>query len=125
MKLEIQTNNIPVKSEPQPVAVNKVKAATLAAQSLPQDGKKLPTEKGESEVRPEQIEQAAQAMNNHAQNIQRSLQFSVNEESGHVVITVIDSTTNEIIRKIPEEEALQFAQKLTQGANLEILDTFA
>jgi flagellar protein FlaG len=42
----------------------------------------------------------------------RDLQFSVDQETGRTVVTVRDSTTGEIIRQIPDVEALRIAQSL-------------
>jgi flagellar protein FlaG len=41
------------------------------------------------------------------QNLNRSLQFSVDDESGDTVIKVVDSETEELVRQIPSEEILR------------------
>ena len=126
MKLEAQTNDIVVTGERHLAAVDQIKAIAPDAQALPQDGKQLPVKEAEKqESQTAKIEYAAKAMNREAQNIQRQLQFTVDKDSDRVVITVMDSSTKEVIRQIPEEEALQYARRLSQGSNLEILDTFA
>lgn len=40
------------------------------------------------------------------------LEFSVDKPSGRMVITVIDSETNQVIREIPPEETLRIAARL-------------
>ena len=42
----------------------------------------------------------------------RDLQFSVDQETGRTVVTVRDSSTGEVIRQIPDVEALRIAQSL-------------
>ena len=42
----------------------------------------------------------------------RDLQFSVDQETGRTVVTVRDSSTGEVIRQIPDIEALRIAQSL-------------
>jgi len=42
----------------------------------------------------------------------RDLQFSVDQETGRTVVTVRDSSTGEVIRQIPDAEALRIAQSL-------------
>ncbi|MCX7178486.1 MAG: flagellar protein FlaG [Proteobacteria bacterium] len=42
------------------------------------------------------------------------LQFSVDHTSGRSVIRITDPSTNEVIRQIPSEEALQIAKGLDQ-----------
>ena len=40
-----------------------------------------------------------------------NLQFSVNKESGRIMVTVTDETTGKVIREIPPEEIVRFADK--------------
>lgn len=42
----------------------------------------------------------------------RNLEFRVDEATGHTVITVRDASTGDVIRQIPNEEALAIAQRL-------------
>ncbi len=113
-----------------PTVIEKVNAVT-AVQSLPQDGKKLPQDnhkqaesKAGLESSIENIEQAVQTMNDHVQVVKRQLEFHVDETSGRTVITVLDKDTQEVIRQIPNEEALNFVRKLQQGDELEIFSKF-
>ena len=104
-------------------------SAVAAVHDLPQDGKNLPPENNkqnniETETASENIEQAAQRMNDHVQLVNRQLEFKIDEDSGRTVITVLDSDTQEIIRQIPNDEALRFAQKLQQSDELELFDKF-
>ena len=43
---------------------------------------------------------------------QRSLAFSVDKELDEVVVKVMDTETEEVIRQIPNEESLRFAKNL-------------
>lgn len=47
----------------------------------------------------------------------RDLQFSVDEETGKTVVTVRDKATGEIIRQIPDAEALRISQALGNQPN--------
>ncbi len=51
---------------------------------------------------------------------QRNLDFRVDEASGRTVITVLDATTEEVVRQIPAEEVLVIAR--TVGAAGALLD---
>ena len=42
------------------------------------------------------------------------LSFTVDESSGHMVVSVIDSKTSEVIRQFPSEEMLEISHKLRQ-----------
>lgn len=68
-----------------------------------------------AQVDPQQLESAVRRLSDYVQQVQRSLQFSVDNESGRTVITVIDAATEEVIRQIPSEEALAMAQALDLG----------
>ena len=87
-------------------------------------GKMLPSNAGfaseekiqEDSLSPEDVSQAIQNLNDYAQNIQRQLQFSVDEDTGRTVIKVLDSETMETIRQIPSEEIMNLARALHKFA---------
>ncbi len=60
-------------------------------------------------IDPDALENAVQRIEKSAQNLQRSLQFSIDERSGRTVITVLDKASGDVIRQIPEEEVLRLA----------------
>jgi flagellar protein FlaG len=51
-------------------------------------------------------------LNELVQAIRRELEFSVDEQSGRTVITVVDAETREVIRQIPPEEVLTLVGRL-------------
>lgn len=53
-------------------------------------------------------------LNSYMQNLNRSLKFSVDDQSGETVIRVIDSETDELIRQIPAEELLVVRSSLEE-----------
>lgn len=53
-------------------------------------------------------------LNSYMQNMNRSLQFSVDDQSGETVIKVIDSETDKLIRQIPAEELLVLRSSLEE-----------
>lgn len=74
------------------------------------------------ESQQQQIGRAVSQINDYVQNVQRSLQFSIDETSGRNVVRVIDKTTDEVIRQIPIEEVLviarTIAEQLDEGISL-------
>ena len=97
-----------------------------------ENGNKLPTEEAIAE-RVVQLEEAANAeklddvvreINQSEQVTRREIHFSIDEDSGHTVIKVMDLSTQEVIRQMPNEEALQFARKLGEGADLNLIDEY-
>ena len=82
-----------------------------AAQSVPASEQNLPSDGNPDR---ETIDQAVSNMNAFVQNLQRDLQFEVDLDLGHTVISVVDRSTNEVIRQIPSEEAVARAQRLQE-----------
>tara|TARA_R100000935_G_scaffold37634_2_gene58692 strand:+ start:783 stop:1199 length:417 start_codon:yes stop_codon:yes gene_type:complete len=60
------------------------------------------------------IQERVVELNSYMQNLNRSLQFSVDDKSGDTVIKVIDSETDELIRQIPAEELLVVRSSLEE-----------
>jgi flagellar protein FlaG len=66
-----------------------------------------------------QLQEAVSKLNDYVQNIQRTLAFSVDKETGRTIVKVYDSETKELIRQIPPEETVKLAASLDeQTANL-------
>jgi len=64
------------------------------------------------QVTAEELDAAIERLNELMKDGQRSLSFSVDKELDEVVIKVMDTKTDELIRQIPNEEALKFAKNL-------------
>jgi flagellar protein FlaG len=60
------------------------------------------------------VEKAVAKLNDYVQNTERKLEFQVDDDSGHTVVKVYDKNSEELIRQIPNEEALELAQRLNQ-----------
>ena len=60
------------------------------------------------------LSEAVSNINSYVQNISRDLRFSVDETTDRVVVKVLDSETEELIREIPSEEALALARFLSE-----------
>lgn len=70
------------------------------------------------EVSVEKLEAAIDRINEMMKNSQRSLNFSVDKTSEQVVVQVRDLSTDEVIRQIPNKEALEFAKSLDRMMGL-------
>ena len=55
----------------------------------------------------EELEQAVTKLNDYIQNVQRDLQFNVDDSSGRMVVKVVDRITDEVVRQIPDELAFE------------------
>lgn len=60
----------------------------------------------------EQVEKAMNEIQKVIEPVAQDLRFSIDEDSGATVVKVIDKATDEVIRQIPSEEALQIAAAL-------------
>ena len=57
---------------------------------------------------------AVDQLNSKIQNLNRNLEFSINQDSGGVLVKVVDANTREVIRQIPSEEAVVLARNIDQ-----------
>lgn len=92
------------------------KAASVATPANPIALETSPQPK--EEVARDQVEIAVVALQEFAQTVRRDLNFSVDDGSGQVVVKVTDSTSGDVIRQIPSEEALQLAEHLSDVRSL-------
>ena len=66
----------------------------------------------EKETSEQTLDDAVKQLNSYVQSINRNLEFNIDSDSGQTVVKVIDSETDELIRQIPNEEALSIAKHL-------------
>lgn len=95
--------------------------AVQSGREIAADGQRLPQPiEQEQANEAAKVEQAVSQVNEFVQNLNRDLQFTVDEDSGHTVIKVLDTETKEIIRQIPPEELLRIATYLIdrEGSSL-------
>ncbi|MVW76272.1 flagellar protein FlaG [Pseudomonas xionganensis] len=71
-----------------------------------------------AEASREEVEAAVATIQDFVQSVRRSLNFSLEEGSGRVVVKVTDAGSGDIIRQIPSEEALQLAENLSEVRSL-------
>lgn len=60
----------------------------------------------------EQLEVAVGQINDLMKEGQRALAFNLDRDSGQVIVKVTNTQTDELIRQIPNEDALQFAKNI-------------
>jgi len=113
MSSDIVTNQIS-KDVLSSQAVTRPAVATDRQEPAVQDGKALPPEAESSQMSSEELQQAVAKLNDHVQQIQRDLQFSVDESSGHTVVRVVNSETDEVVRQMPSDEALRISKNLKE-----------
>jgi len=57
---------------------------------------------------------AVRSLNESVQNIQRGIEFSIDEESGRSVVKVVDRETGDVIRQLPTEDALVVSRHIKE-----------
>lgn len=67
---------------------------------------------GEAALSVEELKAEIDDLNELMKQGQRSLSFSVDDSVDEVVVRVVDTQTEELIRQIPNEEVLKFKQHL-------------
>lgn len=77
-------------------------AATVASNSAPNTASK------------EQLREAMNKVSSYMQNVQRNLNFSIDDSTGQTVVKVIDAESEEVIRQFPSEEMLALARHLSE-----------
>ncbi len=93
-----------------PEASDKRQAPAAADQDLPPD---------EAVADAKDLQKAVSDISAYAQNLQRDLQFRIDTDLGKMVVSVVDSTTKEVIRQIPSEDVLERARFLEETASTE------
>ena len=73
------------------------------------------TQEVEVELSQEALEKVVSQLNAYIQNTQRDVDFSVDDSTGRVVVRVIDSASEEVIRQIPSEEMLAISRHLIES----------
>ncbi len=73
-------------------------------------------EKGRTSV--QELQAAVDDMNRKAQDLRRSVQFSIDRELNMTVVKVVDSRTEEVVRQIPSEEFIEISKALRESRSL-------
>jgi len=99
----------PAASQPAPI-VEAVKSVEDAAD---QTAQAADTQKPQlSLVKQQELQASVSRINEFVQSVQRDLEFSVDDATGRQVISVIDRSSEEVIRQIPSEAVLAIAENI-------------
>ena len=89
----------------------------LARHPLADNGKSMPAAQqvaALSEARRRELSNAVKNIAGFIQNITRELNFSVDEELGKTVVTVVDESSGNVIRQIPSEDMIELAKNISE-----------
>jgi flagellar protein FlaG len=74
-----------------------------------------------SQATPQEVAQAMESVKQAVAGISdmaRNLQFSIDEESGHAVVKIVDPETKQVIQQIPSVQLLEIAKSLETSTGL-------
>ena len=94
------------------VELNKMKSGPDTAKSEAKADQAEAKDKTQPAVTADELGEAVENINQFVNSQGRTLNFSVDEESGKPVVKVIDFETKEVIRQIPSEEVLTMAKAI-------------
>ncbi|HSG61970.1 MAG TPA: flagellar protein FlaG, partial [Pseudomonadales bacterium] len=69
------------------------------------------------------LEQVVLELNNYVQREQRDIQFSVDDQLGTTVIKVVDRSSGELIRQIPDATLIELARQAREKDTLNLIST--
>ncbi|MEC5163730.1 flagellar protein FlaG [Janthinobacterium sp. CG_S6] len=69
-----------------------------------------------------EMEDAVKSLNEFTGQTAQNVQFSIDQDSGKTVVKVIDTQTQEVLRQIPNAEALSISRSLNKLQGLLIRD---
>lgn len=76
----------------------------------------------QNEALREGLDDAVSQLNDYVQNVQRDLQFEVDNDLGRTIVRVVDQQTKEVVRQMPDDVALRLAEKLQQDEPLTLFN---
>lgn len=104
MNIQSVSASLPPQSNPEASVVSRAANAFVA----PTQDKAAPAQP----VSPEQLKAAVNSVREYIQPFNNNLEFSINDDTRQIVVKVVDSATQEVIRQIPSEEMLAIAKAL-------------
>ena len=73
----------------------------------------------------ENVEAVVAQMNEYIQSTQRDLQFSYDRTAGETVVKVLDRSTQQVIRQMPDETFLKLARSKDSDGNFHLFSAQA
>ncbi len=98
---------------------NSAEKVAVQRQAVAVEVTEVETQDIDVELSQEALEKVVSQLNAYIQNTQRDVDFSVDDSTGRVVVRVIDSESEEVIRQIPSEEMLAISRHLIESLETE------
>lgn len=91
-----------------------LKNSSASPQQLVSSGRNDGRKKEEEKTSVEQVQKAARQAQEMAQAFDRSLRFEVKEEAGLVQVSVLDTVSDKVVRKIPPDNIVHFVEHIRE-----------
>ena len=98
---------------------NSAEKVAVQRQTVAVEVAEVETQEVDVELSQEALEKVVSQLNAYIQNTQRDVDFSVDDSTGRVVVRVIDSESEQVIRQIPSEEMLAISRHLLESLETE------
>ena len=79
-------------------------------------------QKAKEKADADQLKVAVKTANDFVQTVQRDLHFSIDDETDRTVVKVVESSSGEVIRQIPDETFLELARKMKEQGQVNLVD---
>lgn len=91
-------------------------AEQRAAEKVEQE--QIVAKESQREAQQIDLEKVAEKLQEFVGNLNTSLQFSVDEESGRDIIKVLDKDSGDVVRQFPSEEVLEVIKSLSKATGV-------
>ncbi len=78
--------------------------------------------KRDREAASKALEEAVVTANEFVQTVQRDLHFSIDDETDRTVVKVVESSSGDLIRQIPNESFLELARKMKENGEVNLVN---
>ena len=103
---------------------NSMEGSVAQRQSFAVDVAEIETPENEVELSQGAIENVVSQINAYVQNTQREMDFRVDNSTGDVVVEVVDTANQEVIRQIPSEDMLELSRHFVESREQEEMKGF-
>lgn len=69
-------------------------------------------------VNEEALKRSVDTINKYLKSFNNSMEFSVDKDSGQIVVKLVDTETQSVIKQTPSKEALEMAQDLKKAQGM-------
>ena len=114
----VVNNNSTLSSSRSGLPNSSTQAAATALQQANESVKleaKRPVEQSNRAASEASVKQAIDDVNRFLESQDRSLRFSLDDDSGRTVVKVIDQSTEEVVRSFPSEEVLSVSKFIQEN----------